>query len=252
MHKISLVYSRSTVYQALWGWHFLLKNIQIMTLPSAQTWTGQSRVQLTHHSRHHTVCMRGGAGRKGGGGAQSNSWVDSWAITPKIILVCDMCKERTSTLIVFSMPNICPIYYSSKFSYFAFHYLSCGRFRFKSGNLEHPGDIIRNASVEVLPVSALVQAHKMPGLIYNFNAWLKSSDEISNLLLSIYLLCFIYSMLAVPFNNLRTLKLANSKPNYRSTLLNGHPCQNGKGAGCLIEVKTVEKLSLGLWLLAAW
>ena len=49
------------------------------------------------------------------------------------------------------------------------HYLSFGRFRFKSGNLEHPGDIIRNASVEVLPVSALAQAHKMPGLIYNFN-----------------------------------------------------------------------------------
>ena len=41
--------------------------------------------------------------------------------------------------------------------------LSHDRFRFKSGNLEHPGDIIRNASVEVLPVSALAQAKKMPG-----------------------------------------------------------------------------------------
>lgn len=36
------------------------------------------------------------------------------------------------------------------------------KFRFKSGNLEHPGDIIRNASVEVLPVTALAQAKKMP------------------------------------------------------------------------------------------
>lgn len=35
------------------------------------------------------------------------------------------------------------------------------RFKFKSGNLEHPGDIIRNASVEVLPVKALAQAKKM-------------------------------------------------------------------------------------------
>ena len=68
------------------------------------------------------------------------------------------------------MPKICPIYYSLKFSYFAFHCLSCGRFRFKSGNLEHPGDVIRNASVEVLPLSALAQAHKMPGVIYSFNA----------------------------------------------------------------------------------
>ena len=37
------------------------------------------------------------------------------------------------------------------------------RFKFKSGNLEHPGDIIRNASVEVLPVKALAQAKKMSG-----------------------------------------------------------------------------------------
>lgn len=55
------------------------------------------------------------------------------------------------------------ILFKKKF-YFAFHYLSYDRFRFKSGNLEHPGDVIRNASVEVLPVSALPQAHKMPGL----------------------------------------------------------------------------------------
>lgn len=40
------------------------------------------------------------------------------------------------------------------------------RFRFKSGNLEHPGDIIRNASVEVLPVTALAQAKKMPGVSF--------------------------------------------------------------------------------------
>ena len=65
----------------------------------------------------------------------------------------------------FSMPKICAIYI--KFSYSASHYSSYGRFRFKSGNLEHPGDVIRNASVEVLPLSALAQAHKMPGLIYN-------------------------------------------------------------------------------------
>ena len=39
------------------------------------------------------------------------------------------------------------------------------RFKFKSGNLEHPGDIIRNAFVEVLPVKALAQAKRIPGLI---------------------------------------------------------------------------------------
>lgn len=35
------------------------------------------------------------------------------------------------------------------------------KFKFKSGNLEHPGDIIRNATVEVLPVRAIGQERKM-------------------------------------------------------------------------------------------
>ena len=43
--------------------------------------------------------------------------------------------------------------------------ICCYRFKFKSGNLEHPGDIIRNASVEVLPVMAMAQARKLSGLI---------------------------------------------------------------------------------------
>lgn len=37
------------------------------------------------------------------------------------------------------------------------------RFKFKSGNSEHPGDIIRNATVEVLPVRAMQLARKMHG-----------------------------------------------------------------------------------------
>ncbi|KAJ7376863.1 hypothetical protein OS493_032011 [Desmophyllum pertusum] len=45
---------------------------------------------------------------------------------------------------------------------FKFHKeITIEKFRFKSGNLEHPGDIIRNASVEVLPVTALAEAKKM-------------------------------------------------------------------------------------------
>lgn len=35
------------------------------------------------------------------------------------------------------------------------------KFKFKSGNSEHPGDIIRNATVEVLPVRAMQLARKM-------------------------------------------------------------------------------------------
>jgi len=39
-------------------------------------------------------------------------------------------------------------------------------------------------------------------------------------------------------------------------LLNGNlremDCGHLKGVGCLIEVETIEKPSLGLWLLAAW
>lgn len=45
---------------------------------------------------------------------------------------------------------------------FKFHQpITIEKFKFKSGNIEHPGDIIRNASVDVLPVEAKLQAERM-------------------------------------------------------------------------------------------
>ena len=63
------------------------------------------------------------------------------------------------------------------------------RFRFKSGNLEHPGDIIRNASVEVLPVTALAQAKKMPGVSFAFCSLFLVEFEIK---LSFFLFLFFF------------------------------------------------------------
>lgn len=63
------------------------------------------------------------------------------------------------------------------------------RFRFKSGNLEHPGDIIRNASVEVLPVTALAQAKKMPGVSFALCSLFLVEFEIK---LSFFLFFFFF------------------------------------------------------------
>lgn len=63
------------------------------------------------------------------------------------------------------------------------------RFRFKSGNLEHPGDIIRNASVEVLPVTALAQAKKMPGVSFALCSLFLVEFEIK---LSFFLFLFFF------------------------------------------------------------
>lgn len=63
------------------------------------------------------------------------------------------------------------------------------RFRFKSGNLEHPGDIIRNASVEVLPVTALAQAKKMPGVSFALCSLFLVAFEIK---LSFFLFLFFF------------------------------------------------------------
>lgn len=54
------------------------------------------------------------------------------------------------------MLKICFIFYLLKFFYFVFYCLLCGRFRFKLGNFEYFGDVIRNVFVEVFLLLVLV------------------------------------------------------------------------------------------------